>query len=418
MPDIQGEIPPFALLKVVVRGRIIPQFGYKIVPLQYCQKASQLFLQVAAELGGGFSHGQPDKDEYQIRLVLPTDLGSVNGKHHVVSDDDDLRDLLLPFTKPEVVLESSNVPLILVDFMHNEHFNLAAKRSLKPKVRKFHRMVDMVKPNSESLYAGPNLVLSLLNVVHELEQSKEHVSNGRTEACLEAREQEDTDEDETRRPKKRQKLTDFITLNTQKRTPNDLAADQAAQDQKLGSLLEDKARLSEEVSKLAGELEHTRFVIHDLRLQRKQNAETECFRAYESLYFDKKSREVKASLIAVQKEKKLIEAKSVYLVKRCQSQSDTLKQAESFINYLEKEMKVVEAEKNTRIGDLEDVLRKALGYIDGLHKHFGISTAASSMLAQQFCDNLRDTEIHAAAQPDMAEEERKRLKRKRSESET
>lgn len=425
MPDVQGdtktpEVLPFALLKVTVRGKIIPQFGYKIVPLQHCQKASHLFLQIAAELEGGFSHGQPYKHEYQIRLVLPASLGLMSRKHHVVSNDDDLQGLLLPFAKREAVLEPWNTPLILVDFVSIERSKLARKRSSEPGARKFHRMVDMVRANPESLYAGPNLILSLLNAVHDLEQSNERASGSQAEDCLETREQEDpTNDDETKPSRTRQKLTNFVTVNDRTHTPEHLAADQAAEHEKISSLLEDKARLSEKVFKLADELERTRVTIHALTSQKLIDDATEKYRAYQSQQFTKKAEEDEASLNAIRTGKKLIAAKSKCLVKNCQKQWNTLKRAKTSIDWLEDEMERMEAKKNTRIDELEVELGKALVYIDGLHKHYGISTAASKMLARQFCDDLRrQVEINAAAQPDAAEEDQKNLKRKRSESET
>lgn len=104
------------------------------------------------------------------------------------------------------MLESWNAPLILVDFVHNQHFNLTAKRSSEPRFRNFHRMVDMVKASPESSYAGPNLILSLLSlldVANDFEQSKECMSNGHTGMCMEPKEHGDhTDDDETQPSRK------------------------------------------------------------------------------------------------------------------------------------------------------------------------------------------------------------------------
>lgn len=47
---------------------------------------------------------------------------------------------------------------------------------------------------------------------------------------------------------------------------------------------------------------------------------------------------------AMHKEKKLIEAKSVFLVKKCQKQSGILKQAKTLIDFLEEERERTEEE--------------------------------------------------------------------------
>lgn len=132
----------------------------------------------------------------------------------------------------------------------------------------------------------------------------------------------------------------------------------------------------------------------------------------------KRFEEAKGLIDTIQKEKKLVETKSAYLVKKTQQQSKILKQAESFIELLEEKMEDLEAKKNIRIGNLEGELRKALVYVDGLHKYYNISTAASATLARQFCDDLQEREKREAIQSVAAGEERRNLKRKRSESES
>lgn len=170
---------------VTVQGHSIPKFGHKAVLLQYCQKASHIILQIAAEIGGGFCYGLPSEHEYRIFVLSSERPESVVRKPHIVLNDSDLQTFLQPFAKDKTVVEAWSVPLILVNFSHSDHLDVAAKRSADLMTRKFHLMVNTFKANSKALHIHRAFVTILSNTLHDTEHNEEWMSSGCAEKRLE-----------------------------------------------------------------------------------------------------------------------------------------------------------------------------------------------------------------------------------------